>query len=131
MTWQKLSAGDLRTCIAGEALTQYTFVTMESDGKVDAADATADIIYGVVQETASAEDDVVTVAVSGVSKLRASAAIAIGAQVGTTTGAEGVTVTPGTTENVQARGMCVKAAAANDDICTVDLDAGAGWLDTA
>jgi len=127
MTIQKLTDSDLRTCVAGGTITQYEFVEMGSAGTVTDCDATADTPYGIAQEAASSGGSVL-VAVTGISKLVASAAIEEGALVGTTSSATGVTVAPGTTDGAMARAMCVKPAAAANDVCSVDLSVQGGWL---
>lgn len=64
--------GQLITLIAGEVISaanQYRFVRMEADGKVDLAGASVgEDGLGIVQTLATAEDEAVTVMVSGVSK---------------------------------------------------------------
>ncbi len=127
MTIQKLSAGDLRTVEAAGTIVAYTGVVLGSGGTVIAVSATSDLVYGIAQE-AAVDEGILDVAVGGISKMRASDAVAIGVFVGCTSSAEAVTVTAGSTDGQQSIGMCVKAAAANDEICSVDLDRHLGWL---
>jgi len=71
---------------AGEDLSssQFMFVTLESDGTVDLADAVTDVIYGVLQNTPAAGETAV-VMVIGESKIVANGVLANGAIVGPAT----------------------------------------------
>lgn len=59
------------TVTAGEAITQYTAVRMESDGKVDFAGATpGEDGLGVAQIAASADGDAIPAMVTGISWMK-------------------------------------------------------------
>jgi len=87
---------DTRTFIAGEDLSaaQFKFVTLESDGQVDLADAAGENCIGVclVGGTAGAA---VTVAVSGKVMVEAGGTIAAGAAVQTDANGDALTAATG------------------------------------
>ena len=87
-----MQSRDNRTFIAGEDLSaaQFKFVTLESDGQVDLADAAGENAIGVCLAGASA-GAAVTVCVSGSVMVEAGGVIAAGAQV--QTGADGTALT--------------------------------------
>ena len=76
---------------------QFYFMEQDTDGKVNAADATTDIAVGVLlndPDAAGQECDVMT-GVGRVVKLVASAAISVNDKVGISSAGKGVTVTAG------------------------------------
>ena len=87
-----MQSRDNRTFIAGVDLSaaQFKFVTLESDGKVDLADAAGENAIGVCLVGAAAEA-AVTVCVSGSVMVEAGGVIAAGAAV--QTGADGTALT--------------------------------------
>ena len=109
------------TCITAEAgsdlsAAQYTFVAMASDGAVDqTANATAAIL-GVLQNDPAA-GRAATVAVAGVTKLVAAAAIAAGAEIAVQTGGKCRTASTG----LRIHGVALTASAADGDIIEVLL----------
>ena len=109
------------TCISAEAgsdlsAAQYTFVAMASDGAVDQTSSATAAIVGVLQNDPAA-GKAATVAVAGVTKLVASAAIASGAEVGVQTGGKCRTASTG----VRRHGVALTAAATDGDIIEVLL----------
>lgn len=77
-----MQSRDNRTFVAGEDLSaaQFKFVTLESDGKVDLADAAGENAMGVCIVGAAA-DKAVTVCVSGSVMVEAGGSIDAGAQI--------------------------------------------------
>ena len=73
---------DTRTFIAGEDLSaaQFKFVTLESDGQVDLADAAGENCIGICL-VGGAAGAAVTVAISGKTMVKAGGTIAAGAAV--------------------------------------------------
>lgn len=110
------------TVAAGADLSakQYTFVKMSGTGVVSAAAAT-DVVIGVLQNTPTS-GQAAEVAVSGITKLKASAAIAAGALVGTTSTGLAVAVVAGTDTTKYVFGQAITAAGAANDIITVAVD---------
>ena len=99
---------------------QYTFVKLSGTTVISAAAAT-DLPIGVlVNDPASGET--AAVVVSGVVKLKASAAITAGALVGTTSTGLGVALTAGTDTTKYILGRAVTAAGAANDIITVAVN---------
>lgn len=99
---------------------QYTFVKLSGSTVISAAAAT-DLPIGVlVNDPKSGET--AAVAVSGIVKLKASAAIAVGALVGTTSTGTGVTLVAGTDTTKYILGRAVTAAGASGDIITVAVN---------
>lgn len=99
---------------------QYTFVKLSGTDVISAAAAT-DLPIGVlVNDPASGET--AAVVVSGVVKLKASAAITAGALVGTTSTGLGVALTAGTDTTKYILGRAVTAAGAANDIITVAVN---------
>lgn len=99
---------------------QYTFVKLSGTTVISAAAAT-DLPIGVlVNDPASGET--AAVAVSGIVKLKASAAITAGALVGTTSTGLGVALTAGTDTTKYILGRAVTAAGAANDIITVAVN---------
>lgn len=99
---------------------QYTFVKLSGSTVISAAAAT-DLPIGVLLND-PASGETAAVAVSGVVKLKASAAIAVGALVGTTSTGTGVTLVAGTDTTKYILGRAVTAAGAAGDIITVAVN---------
>lgn len=99
---------------------QYTFVKMSGTTVVAAAAAT-DIPIGVLLNDPTS-GEVAAVAVSGVVKLKASAAITAGVLVGTTAAGRAVTLLAGTDDTKFILGRAITAAGANGDIITVAIN---------
>jgi Kef-type K+ transport system membrane component KefB len=99
---------------------QYTFVKMSGTGVISAAAAT-DVVVGVLQN-APTSGKTAEVAISGVTKLKASAAISAGALVGTTSTGLAVAVVAGTDTTKYVFGQAITAAGAANDIITVAFD---------
>ena len=87
---------DTRTFIAGEDLSaaQFKFVTLESDGQVDLADAAGENCIGVCL-VGGAAGAAVTVAVSGKVMVEAGGTIAAGAAVQTDANGDALTAATG------------------------------------
>ena len=87
-----MQSRDNRTFVAGEDLSaaQFKFVTLESDGQVDLADAAGENAIGVCISGGTA-GKAVTVCVSGSVMVEAGGTIAAGAQL--QTGADGTALT--------------------------------------
>ena len=99
---------------------QYTFVKLSGSTVISAAAAT-DLPIGVLLND-PASGETAAVAVSGVIKLKASAAISVGALVGTTSTGTGVSLTAGTDTTKYILGRAVTAAGAANDIITVAVN---------
>jgi hypothetical protein len=99
---------------------QYTFVKMSGTGVIAAAAAT-DIPIGVLLND-PASGETAAVAVSGVVKLEASAAITAGVLVGTTSTGTAVTLAAGTDTTKFILGRAITAAGAAGDIITVAIN---------
>ena len=99
---------------------QYTFVKMSGTGVISAAAAT-DVVIGVLQN-APTSGKTAEVAIDGVTKLKASAAISAGALVGTTSTGLAVAVVAGTDTTKYVFGQAITAAGASGDIITVAID---------
>lgn len=83
---------DTRTFIAGEDLSssQFKFVTLESDGQVDLADAAGENCMGVVINDPASGGEA-TVVVSGKTVVTAGGTIAAGAAIATDASGDAVT----------------------------------------
>lgn len=99
---------------------QYTFVKMSGTGVISAAAAT-DVVIGVLQN-APTSGKTAEVALYGVTKLKASAAISAGALVGTTSTGTAVAVVAGTDTTKYVLGQAITAAGAANDIITVAVN---------
>ena len=99
---------------------QYTFVKLSGTGVISAAAAT-DVVIGVLQN-APTSGKTAEVAVGGITKLKASAAISVGALVGTTSTGLAVALTAGTDNTKYVFGQAITAASAASDIITVAID---------
>jgi hypothetical protein len=91
-----MQSRDNRTFIAGEDLTaaQFKFVTLESDGQVDLADAAGENAIGVCL-VGGAAGAAVTVCVSGSVLVTAGGTIAAGASVQTDAAGDAITAAAG------------------------------------
>jgi len=91
-----MQSRDTRTFIAGEDLSssQFKFVTLESDGKVDLADAAGENAIGVLINDPAA-DEAATVVVSGKVMVTSGGTIAAGAQIQTDASGDALTAAAG------------------------------------
>lgn len=101
---------------------QYMFVHQASDNTVDLLDSGAEFPVGILQN-APESGEVAVVRVTGVSKLVMNDAVAVGAlvkaeYVGATDNGKGDAAD---TEGDIARGVCIFATGAEDDVGTVIL----------
>lgn len=99
---------------------QYTFVKLSGTSVISAAAAT-DLPIGVLVND-PANGETAAVAVSGVVKVKASAAITAGALIGTTSTGLAVSLTAGTDTTKYILGRAVTAAGAANDIITVAVN---------
>lgn len=99
---------------------QYTFVKISGTGVISVAAATDAPIGVLLNDPASGET--AAVAVSGIVKLVASAAITAGATIGTTATGTAVTLAAGTDTTKYIVGRAITAAGAGGDIITVAVD---------
>lgn len=98
---------------AGEDLSsnQFQFVTMESDGKVDLADAETDIVLGVLQNKPTA-GQAARVMISGVSKVEADETLAAGNLVHPSADGQAAVFAAGTDTTKYSAGIVLEGAAA-------------------
>ncbi len=113
------------TCISMEAgqdlsTKQYLFIALASDGQIDPVGTAGANADGVLQDNPAAAGRAACVGIAGVSKVVASAAISVGAQVSSTNAGKARTAV--STDRVLGRAMT--AAAADGDIMTVLLKLG-------
>lgn len=87
---------DTRTFIAGESLatSQFKFVTLESDGQVDLADAAGERCLGIV-ENDPASGEAATVVMSGKTRIVCGGTVAAGAQLQTDASGTAITAASG------------------------------------
>lgn len=116
--------GDDITFTAAEDLSamQYRFVHQASDTTVDMLDSGAEFPVGILQNAPESGEEAV-VRISGTSKLVMNAAVAVGVQVkaeyvGAADNGKGDAAD---TEGDIARGVCIKASGAEDDVGAVLL----------
>lgn len=107
------------TFVSGEAITANHFVTLESDGFVDMADAAGERAIGVALAGATAAGKAIPVALEGRVKVKAGGTIAAGAAVSAAADAEVITATTGHI----VMGYAVDGAAAGD-VVTIELIQG-------
>ena len=100
---------------------QYTFVKISGTGVISVAAATDAPIGVLLNDPASGET--AAVAVSGIVKIKASAAIVAGVPVGTTATGTAVTLVAGTDTTKYIVGRAITAAGAAGDIITVAINA--------
>lgn len=98
---------------------QYRFVYLSADNTITLCGAGTRPI-GVLQNNPSA-GEIGNVMLQGISKLSASAAIALMARVGIAANGQGVTTT---TDTDEVGGICVKAGTAANDLVQVHLTPG-------
>jgi len=107
---------------------QFRYVKLNSSGNVVVCAAATDIPIGILQNN-PASGRAAVVMIQGVSKLVASAAIAVGAAVGTASTGKAVSLTFPTSSTYAAPtayvvGRALSAAAADGDVITALVDAG-------
>ncbi len=87
---------DTRTFIAGESLatSQFKFVTLESDGQVDLADAAGERCLGIV-ENDPASGEAATIVMSGKTRITCGGTVAAGAQLQTDASGDAITAASG------------------------------------
>jgi len=92
-----MQSRDTRTFEAGEDLSsaQFKFVTLESDGQVDLADAAGERAIGVLLNKPDAAGKAATVAITGKVMVEAGATVAAGAQLQTNAAGEAITAAAG------------------------------------
>lgn len=105
-----------RSFEAGEDLSaaKWHFVTLESDGQVDVADADAEACLGVAMTNPDTAGQAVTVALSGVVKLVAGGTIAAGDDIVCDTNGHAVERSTSTSATAVTMGRALKSAVAND-----------------
>ena len=110
--------GEYRSVTAGEDLSssQYMFVTLESDGEIDLADAAADKCFGVLQNAPNTGQEA-SVKAYGQTKVVAKEALSIGDFVAPATDGKAQVAVAGQF----ARGVVVGAATAEDDLAVIEL----------
>lgn len=113
-----INDSDFRSKIAGEDLSdkQFCFVTLETDGEVDAADAITDVTYGVLQN-APESGKAALIKVSGETKVEAAATLAVNVFVGPSTSATAQVAVA----TQYARGRVVAAAGSAADLAVIQL----------
>ena len=91
-----MQSRDTRTFIAGEDLSsaQFKFVTLESDGQVDLADAAGENAIGVLLNDPAA-GEAATVAISGKVMVTSGGTIAAGAKIQTDASGDALTAAAG------------------------------------
>ena len=87
---------ETRSLIAGEDLSssQFKFVTLESDGQVDLADAAGEKCFGVLENDPAAGAEA-TVVVSGQTRITCGGTVAAGAQLQTDASGDAITAAAG------------------------------------
>jgi len=87
---------DTRSLIAGEDLSssQFKFVTLESDGQVDLADAAGENCFGVLENDPAAGAEA-TVVVSGQTRITCGGTVAAGAELQTDASGDAITAAAG------------------------------------
>jgi len=111
------------TLVAGADLSakQYTFVKVNSSGEAIAAAAATDIPIGVLQNAPIAGQEAEVLVVGG-TKIVASAAIADGAQIGTTSAGKAVALVAGTDTTKYVAGTILTESAADGNIVTAVIN---------
>ena len=107
------------TLVAGADLStkQYTFVKLDSSGQAVAAAAATDIPVGVLQNAPTSGQEAEVLVVGG-TKIVAGAAIAEGAQVGTSSAGKAVALVAGTDTTKYVVGTLITESAADANIVT-------------
>lgn len=96
---------------------QYTFVKLDSAGKAAAASAATDIPCGVLQNAPTAGQEAEVLIVGG-TKITAGAAIAEGAQIGTSSTGKAVALVAGTDTTKFVVGTLITESGASGDVVT-------------
>lgn len=101
-----------KSFIAGEDLSsaKWKFVTLETDGKVDVADADAEAILGVAMTNPDAVDKAVTVALSGIVKVTAGGSITVGDEVVTDASGDAVEKSTSSSATAVTAGVALQSA---------------------
>ena len=100
---------------------QYTFVKLDSDGKVAAASGATDIPIGVLQNAPTAGQEAEVLVVGG-TKIVAGAAIGEGALVGTSSAGKAVALVAGTDTTKYVVGTLLTESAADGNIVTAVIN---------
>ncbi len=100
---------------------QYTFVKLDSDGKVAAASGATDIPIGVLQNAPIAGQEAEVLVVGG-TKIVAGAAIGEGALVGTSATGKAVALVAGTDTTKYVVGTLLTESAADGNIVTAVIN---------
>lgn len=105
-----------RSFLAGEDLSaaKWHFVTLETDGKVDLADADAEQVLGVAVTNPDAEDKAVTVALWGEVKAIAGGTITVGDEVVTDANGHAIEKSASSSATAVTAGIALSSAVAND-----------------
>ena len=111
------------TLVAGADLStkQYTFVKLDSSGQAVAAAAATDIPVGVLQNAPTSGQEAEVLIVGG-TKLVAGAAIAEGAQIGTTSAGKAAALVAGTDTTKYVAGTLLSESAADGNIVTAVIN---------
>jgi hypothetical protein len=111
------------TLVAGADLSakQYTFVKINSSGEAVAAAAATDIPVGVLQNAPTSGQEAEVLIVGG-TKLIAGAAIAEGAQIGTTSAGKAAALVAGTDTTKYVVGTLLTESAADGNIVTAVIN---------
>jgi hypothetical protein len=111
------------TLVAGADLStkQYTFVKINSSGEAVAAAAATDIPVGVLQNAPTSGQEAEVLIVGG-TKLVAGAAIADGAQIGTTSAGKAAALVAGTDTTKYVVGTLLTESAADGNIVTAVIN---------
>lgn len=106
------STVETRTFVAGEDLSaaQYLFVTLETDGEVDLADAIGEDCYGVLMNDPDV-GEAATVAIRGVVMMEAAGDVAVGDKICTNAAGEALDVNDSNSATTRHMGIALDAAA--------------------
>jgi hypothetical protein len=109
------------TFVAGEDLSsaQFHFVTLETDGEIDLADAIGETCFGVVINDPTA-GQAATVVTHGVVTVRAGGDIGIGETVATAADGEAIHTADSTSATTRHMGIALEAAA-DQELCRIYL----------
>jgi hypothetical protein len=109
--------------VAGADLSakQYTFVKINSSGEAVAAAAATDIPVGVLQNAPTSGQEAEVLVVGG-TKIVAGAAIADGAQIGTSSAGKAVALVAGTDTTKYVAGTLLTESAADGNIVTAVIN---------
>ncbi|MCC6808702.1 MAG: DUF2190 family protein [Deltaproteobacteria bacterium] len=120
MGYDILSASDLRTVPAGADLSthQHKFVNLDTNGRAFLSATAGARCFGVLQNTPDAQGKAATIAVKGVSKVKAEGPISKGNMVVASTA--GLAITSSTTAHHRV-GRAMEAATLLGDLIAVEL----------